>query len=374
MWRAKRFPAKPSTAADTSDQRIGAAIGRNSCRSSIRRAASAEQGGALRRRLTRHARHRAICRLPRRRSGAWPQRNWRRTRPAKSTERPRRQGGDRRARLFRRAAAGFRARPVARQPVEEDIGARTLGKLDRQGRAVEVAEQSVAVRDQVRAAFANRDRHPGRGYRVGQPFEPGFEDRAAADQPSDVERGDQRVAVDRLGEQAADVGVGDRAVVARRDEPEEAADRIEAKRVARQRDAPRIRKVGECPAEDQIETRRRRKHGSRRALWRRSTELPRAALRRRRAPLRGESGEAVRLDQACPKSRRGRCPGRCGQARIRAGRAAAAGMGRGARRRISSTRSVIATISSTAPSVSLSEFLLLPSELPPEHPGDLMRA
>src|SRR4029079_5011895 len=41
VWRAKRFPAKPSIRPSTNDQRTGAVIGMNNCASSIRAAACA---------------------------------------------------------------------------------------------------------------------------------------------------------------------------------------------------------------------------------------------------------------------------------------------------------------------------------------------
>ena len=67
----------PDAVADTSDQRIGAAIGMNSC---ARRSAAPPRRAARRagRRPARRARHRAARRLPRSQIGATPQRNRRR--------------------------------------------------------------------------------------------------------------------------------------------------------------------------------------------------------------------------------------------------------------------------------------------------------
>ena len=256
VWRAKRFPAKPCDA--VRNQRPADRRGdrdeqlrprRSGAPPAASRAARWAATGAVARRVEQRVGFRDR-RSARRRSGSW------RTNQAGevdgatasiSRSRPARP-------LPARSTLMPSAPQSAREPAEAgDRAPGPSGSAMRERRPL-ASRRTGARRPRRAAARRSAIGSPiqAGATGVGDAVEPGFEQGRARRQAGHVERGDQRVAVDRLAQQA-------RAARARRagrrrapGQPEQAGDRVEAQRAARQLDAARRGQIGEGAAEHQV--------------------------------------------------------------------------------------------------------------------------
>ena len=93
---------------------------------------------------------------------------------------------------------------------------------------------------------------PRRRADVAEAVEPGLEQGGARGEAVDIEQGDQRVAIDRAGHQAAQRLVGQRAVVAAGQQREQPGDRIEPQRAARDGGGADNGQVGESATKNHV--------------------------------------------------------------------------------------------------------------------------
>ena len=227
------------------------------------------------------------------------------------------------------------------------------GSAIAQHRPLGIAEQAVGLGDEPGAANIRGLRQPGGVTGWPRPSSPGCRSGGARGEARDDQRGDQRVAVDRLVEQEADVALGERATLARRDKPEQARHGVEPK-AARGISAPRVsgRSAKLPPRTGQVF----RSTNARIALA--DGCRARCTISRREFVAVGTRTERVRRSAPAglgpvAQSRTDRCPA---PSRSKPNSGWASNwrrLGRGASKRISITRSVIATTSSIAPTVSL---------------------